>query len=361
MQKANALADIFDLAVEARADHALWESEHKGGADPWWRSMKSVWREVETRQIGSEEARMDAFCVPLRSRPGLYIIIELKLIGEGIELRFRPVPHRRHRKRLRASNLGKPLARRTRKRSPRLRAMYRKHRRELRAMHRYFEVPFTVVPLVPDDAELRALVAMRCMQQDYHADAARNELRGYARKMEIPDVRDVIDDVLNRVVQYFVSSEPGDLGSHIKSLKRVVLAEEAEAHARRAAEDAVAHGRAAEEAAVRGSTAPKARESFPKPHESLLTVWEAARKLGVSRRTLYHWIQHGIIVLADKYPYLIAPGEVQRVRDAKLVYRVVRYLRQCSYDAARVWVGRRRTKGLTDREIIEEAKDHQVP
>jgi len=162
VQKPNTLAAIFDLAVEARADHALWESEHEGGAESWWRGMKSVWREVETRKVGSEVARFYAFCRLLTARPGRpgrYLILKLKLIVGRLELRFSPVPQSKRKRR-------KGLQ------SGRIRALNRKNWSRLRSAHRLFKAPYSAVPLVRDDAELRALLALRCMQQNYHADAA---------------------------------------------------------------------------------------------------------------------------------------------------------------------------------------------
>ncbi len=73
----------------------------------------------------------------------------------------------------------------------------------MRWVHRYFDAPPSAVLLVPNDAELRALVALRCMQQDYRADAAREELRSYGLKLRVP--KSVLDDVLQDVVDKFLS------------------------------------------------------------------------------------------------------------------------------------------------------------
>jgi excisionase family DNA binding protein len=212
--------------------------------------------------------------------------------------------------------------------------MSRKHRKGLRSLYRRFNEPFFAVPLSPDDAELRALVALRCMQQDYHADAARAELVVYARRCGVRDVENVVDDVLREVVQNFVSGPPGGgLRKYIQAITR----------------------------AVRGQAAADLAGVTDRSRRYLLTVPEAARELGVSRRALYNWIGRGIVVPAKKRtPYRIARAEIERARErvaAKpgTLYRRVMELRGFGYDAARKWVGRRRAKGVPEREIIEDA------
>ena len=342
VQKPNAIAGVFDLAFDARDDKALWDV-HEIGAKSGWRRGTSFRRELETREVGSQVARLYAFCVPLRSRQDRHIIIELKLIVGRLTLRFSPIRN--------DARNGKRKRRRTRLGTSR---QYRKHRKGLRRLHRDLEEPFSDVPLVWDDDELRALVALRCIQQGYHADAALEELRSYARKLRVP-VR-VVDDVLGRVVEHFVSGPPGGLPAHIWAMKRAVLARDAELRA--GTEELL------EDAELRADTVLKARRKSRKlilhAGGKLFTVLEAARALRVSRRTLYHWLQHGIIAHAEKAPYQIAQKEVERVRErikAKpgTLYRRLMELWGCSYDAARVRVARRRAKGVPNRKIIEEA------
>ncbi len=138
-----------------------------------------------------------------------------------------------------------------------------------------------------------------------------------------------MNDVLNRVVERFVFAVAGGLPKYVRVVKKAVLAEDW-------------------------------TRTAPKGSRELLTVSEAAREQGLSRRTLYQWIESGILVPAEKTPYRIGRKEVERIRERitakpRTIYGLVMKLRGCSYDAARVWVGRRRSKGLTDREIIEEA------
>ena len=319
MRKPNALTAIFDLAVEARDDDALWEPVQQSGTKSGLLGTKSVWLEVGTREVGSEVGRFYAFHRPFRYPPGRHIVIALKLIVGRLTLKFSRVQHR-----------SKPQ-RQKRPRSRRLTALNRKNWRRLRQAYQHFKSPPSDVPLMRDDAELRALLALRCMQQNYHADAARKELRDYARKLGVPDKDDMMNDVLNRLVELFVFGVAGGLPKYIRAIKTAVLAEDAE---------------------VRPRNAPKGRGE-------LLTVSEAALELGLSRRTVYQWIQQGIVVPAQKSPYRIAMKEVERVRERMAkpgtLYRIVMNRRGCSYDVARLWVGRRLAKGAAVRKIIEEA------
>ena len=80
------------------------------------------------------------------------------------------------------------------------------------------------------------------------------------------------------------------------------------------------------------------------------TVAEASRECRLPRRTLYHWITTGELS-ADRGR--VSVGDVVRIRSSRpgTIYRQVMKIRNCGYDAARMWVHRRRAKGLSDDEI----------
>lgn len=371
MTKPNALAVIFDLAIEARDNRERWETEYHSDIKSGDVAMKPWWQEVQRREVGGEVARLEAFCVPLRARPGRHIIIQLKLIVGGLTLPFSRVAPRRREKpgklvlpkaayrsaealkearrqllfydevrRQRARAAAKAEAARATLKTPSwVRKRERKLRKARRWLQRFYGID-TPLPLVPDDRELRALVALRCLQQNCYTAAALSELRGYLRKIGVSTVDDVKNGVLSRVVEYFVSGPPDALRRHIKVMNRAVLAEEFHV------------GRATQK-----------RAGAP-----LQTVLEAAEDLQVSPRTVYRWLESGTIVPVERTMGLnrvrIALREVERVRDAriaKLVYRGVMGLRDCSYDAARMWVLRRRAKGVPDREIVQEARAFRQP
>jgi hypothetical protein len=190
------------------------------------------------------------------------------------------------------------------------------------------------VLLVPDDTELRALVALRCFQQDYCAEAAFQELSGYASSVGVPEL--VMDDVLSRLAERFVTvHRPYALTNYVGVLKRALLAQEAEA----------------------------SRKPVGLAPRGLMTVPEAALECGVPRRTVYHLIKTGVLPVVERRPYRVAVDDLERVqRDVPgTVYRAVMKLRGCSYDAARNWVQRRRAKDLADDEIIIEAKGEVPP
>jgi hypothetical protein len=355
VQKLDALAGIFHLAVHARDDKAIWgehvdaESDRPAG--------RPFWRELETRKVGSKVVRSYALCVPLLPRPPRpprHIVIELKLTVGGLTLRLRTIPNdAKHRKRRRTGRGSID--------------QYRKHRKGLRRLHRRLEEPFSTVPLVSDDDQLRALVALRCMQQEYHAEAALEVLRGYAGMLRVP--AHILDDVLSRVVCNFVSGPPGGLPAYIRNMKRVVLAEEADADAERRNRPKDSHE--AQEGDVPDESPLRRRRSSEHVNlyrgEKLFSVSETAHKLRVSRRTVYDWIKRGVLSPAKKKePLRIAQQELERARELSVAkprtfYRIVMRERGCTFEAARKWVGRRRAKGLSDRDILVPAGAGRSP
>lgn len=79
----------------------------------------------------------------------------------------------------------------------------------------------------------------------------------------------------------------------------------------------------------------------------LLTIPQAARLLGVSRRAVYNWIEVGRLGVEGK-PWRVRRGELRRfsrermARKPGVLYARVMSERGCSYDAARMWVRRAR-------------------
>ena len=359
VQKPNILAPLYQFALAVRDDDALWLDPVAGSEDPVPQgNRKSQWREIGTREIGGEVGRIYAFRVALRHRPGVHITIEVRLTVGSLRLTFSRLPDRRRG--------DWPPARRVLSRTPRAspstatRAFNRKHWKRLRSLHRRFDAPPSAVLLVPDDAELRALVALRCVQQEYRADAAWEELRSYGLKSEVP--KSVLDDVLQDVVDKFVSvRRPQALTKYVGLIKRSFLARDREAALARDAEAALAREEAAlalEETALARDRKAHAHTA-PRAHGGLLTVPEAARECGVPRRTVYQWIKRGVLSAAEKAPYRVAREEVERVHSEVpgTAYKAVMKLRDCGYDNARMWVRRRKGQGLSIPEIIKEAAE----
>jgi excisionase family DNA binding protein len=277
-------------------------------------------------------------------------VIELHLSGKP-ELRLSRVEKR-------------PRKRRAFKRSRQASADLRRHWKELRAFRkRHEELPNTV-SLVWNDAELRALVALRCAQQGYRADVALAELREYALGLGVPDQS--IDDVLTRVMQGLVAfSTPGGLPRYIRLVKRAVLAEEADESAgvKEFDEERFEVERGDERDGQSDHRVRRKRLAIGIKGSEPLRVSQAARFLGVSRRTVYYWIETGKLTAAGgkSSSLRIEREEIERV--GKLtqlrpgdLYNFVMDHRERGYDAARMWVRRRRLKGLSDRQILEEAR-----
>ena len=101
-----------------------------------------------------------AFRRRLGGRPGVrpvYVTIAVRLKMEGLTIEFRRVNP--------SGFVG------------------REHRTGLRGLHKRLDAPFSVVPLVEDDAEFQALVALRCVQQNHRAHDAYEVLKGYAPEL----------------------------------------------------------------------------------------------------------------------------------------------------------------------------------
>lgn len=89
-----------------------------------------------------------------------------------------------------------------------------------------------------------------------------------------------------------------------------------------------------------------------------------ARRLGISRRTAYTWIEQGLMPVASRAPLRIKVRDLAVGRGLLLtrpgrLYRRVAGIRLCSYDTARVWVRRRQRRGLHESQILGEAYDER--
>ncbi|MEX2527043.1 MAG: helix-turn-helix domain-containing protein [Gemmatimonadota bacterium] len=175
---------------------------------------------------------------------------------------------------------------------------------------------------MPSDAELRAIVALRCVQAEYQPDAALEALRSYACSVGVSGR--YASDAVHHAVMQLATFTPGALPAYLRKMGKV-----------RAGEDT------------------PARSTDP----NLFTVLDAAAELGVTPRTVYRWINSGHIEPADTEPYLFERAELERLQaDRRPVIKAIKSIRMCSYGTARKWVWRRRKGGLSDDEIIQEAR-----
>ncbi len=90
-----------------------------------------------------------------------------------------------------------------------------------------------------------------------------------------------------------------------------------------------------------------------------LTINEAVVACRVPRRTLYHWVEIGLLQPVMLNPIMVARGDVESVRDRWRpghAYGVVMGLRNCTYAAARMWVRRQRERGLTLTQMYEKLR-----
>jgi excisionase family DNA binding protein len=309
--KANAgLEAIGEIAIAVRDDDTFWSDTVVNTDDARESPSQAYWKAIDTPEIAGAAGRLWAFRKPLITQPGVAVTIEIKLVVGDLKLRFSRVPL--------CSGV-----------------VLREARRGLRAIHKRYGVQPTNVPLVQDDSELGALVALRCVQQTCYGGAAHQVLRRYVRESAVPD--GVVDDVLSRVVENFVSTyRSGALRKYTRLLGRAMLAAEA--------------------AALQRTT--------PRTRGDLLTINDASADLGVTPRTVYRWLKDRTLEPASRRPYLISVTEVERFLETNrpwTVYKAVMKLRGCSPDAARNWVQRRRAKDFADDEIIIEAKGEVPP
>jgi hypothetical protein len=332
VQKANALHDLQVLAIELRDNEALWLDPVVAHEERVTRGAgKSRWEEIGTRDIGGEEALICSFRKPMRGQPGVHATLELRLTLGGLVLTFSRLSDP-----VRGNSSPPRVLRRRPRPSPSTRslAFNRRQWSALRSLRRRLGAPPSGVLLVPDDAELRALVALRCVQQDHYAGSALRELRGYALALGVPDT--VMDDVLGRVVERFVTvHRPRALQKYVGDITWTLQAKKREAKL------------------LTGGSA----------RGEMMTVPEAAHLYGVPRRTMYHWVRTGVLAAAESQPYRVAADDLARVLKEVpgVTYRKVMELRECNYDAARMWVRRRLDKGISFSEIIKEAEGAYQP
>ncbi len=194
------------------------------------------------------------------------------------------------------------------------------------------------VPLVKDDAQLRALLALRCVQQDYRADAARDEVRRYAQKVGVHG--SLLDHVTDEAIRCFLAALPNGLPSYLKESARYQgLATWTKDASLKFAE---AGGR------------------VPVPAgERAWTVSLLALELRVSRETIYYWIKQGTARPLEQRPYRFSHEEVERlkkwrIQSKRALYTIIMGRMGVTYDAARMRVCRRVKAGATFKQILEE-------
>jgi hypothetical protein len=194
-------------------------------------------------------------------------------------------------------------------------------------------MPRSQVPLVRDNAQLRAALALRCAQQGYRAEEAMQELRRYGRQRGIKEYTPwgdrVLDDVLSQTLMNVEELRPHGLPKYLRKVAKATLA------------------RLAEQRTLPGE---------------LLTAIEAASELSVSRRTIYNWSEQGVLNPAGTNPLMFRWADVVRCRDRRatrlgLIYRLVMERRGVGYHTARAWAKRRLERGMSSKAILEEADE----
>jgi hypothetical protein len=192
-------------------------------------------------------------------------------------------------------------------------------------------MPRSQVPLVRDNSELRAALALRCAQQGYRAEEAMQELRRYGRQRGIKEYTQwddpVLDEVLSQTVMNVEELRPHGLPRYLRIVAKATLAGLAEQRT---------------------------------PLGGLLTAIEAASELNVSRRTIYNWSEQGALNPAETNPLMFRWADVDRCRDRRatrlgLIYRLVMERRGVGYHTARAWAKRRLERGMSLKVILEEA------
>lgn len=106
----------------------------------------------------------------------------------------------------------------------------KKERKRQRSWRQEDRWPPSQVPLVKDEAQLRALIALRCFQQRCGGEEMLTELRRYVAlvlkvhpdEQEEPDNLALLWNVANQVVQYAVDYPPNGLPAHIRAVARAV-------------------------------------------------------------------------------------------------------------------------------------------
>lgn len=194
------------------------------------------------------------------------------------------------------------------------------------------------VPLEKDDAQLRALLALRCAQQGYRADAARDEVRRYAQKVGVHG--SLLDHVTDEAIRCFLVAVPDGLPRYLKESARYQgLATWTKDASLKFAE---AGGR------------------VPVPAgERPWTVLDLALELRVSREAIYYWIKQGIARPLEQRRYRFSQEEVERLKKWRnkpksILYKIIMKRMGVTYDAARMRVCRRVKAGATFKQILEE-------
>ncbi|MEE8493505.1 MAG: hypothetical protein V3S25_05625 [Nitrospirales bacterium] len=203
--------------------------------------------------------------------------------------------------------------------------------KSVRDFRREHDWPLSEIPLVRhDDAQLRALVALRCLQQEYETVSAERALRAYLQRLGVPERNRwgerFLDEMLDRVVAGFLFPWPDGLPSYVAKSKKWIRADQA---------------RQARAEATNGS----------------VSVHEFARLAGRSPSSVYRLIRSGDLKPVSANPYRLDPADADRLPlRPGVLYRAVMELRGGKYEANRMWVKRRRDEALSDREILVMAR-----
>lgn len=217
------------------------------------------------------------------------------------------------------------------------------------------------VPLTKNEGELRALIALRCVQQGYCRDGAWLELEAYARRLRVAWDRDsnlaatIRFEAVEGVIRWGVDYAPGGLATHVRCLARFVQSERWTRGAGEREEIVEQEWERRNEERKRGRIPASAK--IPEARDPL-TVGEFATLAGCPRRTVYSWIERGLLKPADKNPFRLSRKDLDLARNLVkrkpgALYRAVQQRRGCRYDAARMYVHRR--KGMEKEEILREA------
>lgn len=219
------------------------------------------------------------------------------------------------------------------------------------------------LPLIADEGELDAIVGLRCLQQR-HESAEEQAHQALSRHVEdelrkrLPGpadphvVAEVIEDLagFNAGRPRFPIAKPGALGAYAQRRYRALLSRH--------------RGAGLDPTAPTASGSPSV-VSVPEAAGIVSASRLRARGRGGDRRarrgtdnlepsTIYRWIREGRLEPVSRRPTRVRLDEVERL--ALDLVGVVMELRRCSYDAARVWVSRRRAKGMGEVDILLQAR-----